>query len=113
MPERNCGVLHVTIAEAIEHAEKNLDFWRKPATEYWGTLKSNEGSVVGFQVTSRKRWRLDYDPDPKRQKWVHVNEENFDLPEHLQRVVHSVDSKNDLQVSLYYRKWTSKHNPRT
>jgi len=44
----------------------------------------NTVRVVGYQVTARKRWRLDFDP----QKGVHVNEENFELPPSKQKIVH-------------------------
>ena len=51
---------------------------------FWGGMSNiNPGRVVGYQVTARKRWRLDFDP----QKGVHVNEENFDRPPSQQRVV--------------------------
>jgi hypothetical protein len=64
--EVNCGQIHLSIADAIVHAEKNLGSFRKPAEKYMGTLKNNSHLVVGFQLSPRKRWRLDFDPDPKK-----------------------------------------------
>lgn len=67
----------------------------------------NPGRVVGYQVTARSRWRLDFDP----KKGVHVNEENFELPPSQQKVVHKVEmvAANDTQVRLYWNKWTSRY----
>lgn len=107
MAEKLCGIRHFGIDQAIGHAEQNLAFFRKPADPYWGTLTNNSGLVVGFQVSPRKRWRLDYDPE--NGKWVHVNEENFDAPEHEQRIVHLVDNQSYLQVHHYYQKWTKQY----
>jgi hypothetical protein len=82
--------------------------FRKPAKYYFGTMRNNEGKVVGFQTGPRQRWCLDFDPDPAKGKWVHVNEENYDAPLDRQKVVHRVDTlRSDLQVRLYYNKWTS------
>jgi hypothetical protein len=108
--EVNCGQIHLSIADAIVHAEKNLGSFRKPAEKYMGTLKNNSHLVVGFQLSPRKRWRLDFDPDPKKNKWVHVNEENFDVVPSRQKVVHLVTTlRSDAQVRLYYNKWTSQY----
>ncbi|MGA2595495.1 MAG: hypothetical protein ABSH09_00650 [Bryobacteraceae bacterium] len=109
MAEQPCGIIHITIAEAILHAEENLGMRGKSAEEYWGTLSNNSGLVVGFKASGTKRWRLDYDPNPQHAKWVHVNEENFDAPKDRQKTVHFVDNKNYTQVHLYYQKWTKKH----
>lgn len=77
---------------------------------------SNVGWVVGYLISPRKRWRLDFDPAPA--KLVHVNEEDFDRPRHLQKVIHRVASRdknigpimrNDTQVRLYWRKWTTRY----
>jgi len=109
MAERTCGVLHITIEEAIVHAEHGIGSYRKPASPYWGTMRNNSCLVVGFQLSPRKRWRLDYDPNPASGKWVHVNEENFDAPEGSQRIVHLVDNQKYLQVHHYYWKWTKRY----
>ena len=85
MSEQDCGVRHFRIEDAIVHAEQSLGSYRRPADPYWGTLKDNSGSVVGFQLSPRKRWRLDY--DPQHGKWVHVNEENFDALPSQQKIV--------------------------
>jgi hypothetical protein len=108
--EVGCGQIHLSIEDAIVHAEKNLGSFRQPADKYMGTLRNNSHLVVGFQLSSRKRWRLDFDPDPKKNKWVHVNEENFDAPLSQQKVIHLVATlRSDTQVRLYYNKWTSKY----
>lgn len=108
--EVSCGCLHLSIADAIVHAEKNLGMYRQPADVYYGTLRNNSSKVVGFQISPRTRWRLDFDPDPGKNKWVHVNEENFDAPPSRQKVVHLVATlRSDQQVQLYYRKWTSRY----
>jgi hypothetical protein len=83
-----------------------------PADPYWGTMRDNSTLVVGWQLSPRKRWRLDYDPNPANAKWVHVNEENFDALPSRQRIVHLVDNKSYIQVHLYYVKWTKRYaNP--
>ena len=111
--EKDCGKLHTSIEEAITHAEKNLDMFREPADPYWGSMKSNGHLVVGWEVSKTRRWRLDFDPDPAKNKWVHVNEENFDVAESEQKVVHKVATlRSDDQVRLYYRKWTSRYGKR-
>jgi hypothetical protein len=66
--EVNCGQIHLSIANAIVHAEKNLGSFRRPAEKYMGTLKNNSHFVVGFQLSPRKRWRLDFDQDPNKNK---------------------------------------------
>jgi hypothetical protein len=112
--EKPCGEDHHTIEEAIAHARRNLG--GMDIEPYWGSMNSiNVGWVVGYQITSRRRWRLDFDPE----KLVHVNEENFDLPLSEQKVVHQVRPAafdqtgkplgNDVQVRLYWRKWTSRY----
>jgi hypothetical protein len=109
MAESFCKRLHITIEEAIVCAEKSLGSFRKPADPYWGTMKDNSSLVVGFQLSPRKRWRLDFDPDPANAKWVHVNEENFDAPQARRRITHRVDNRSYIQVQLYYQKWTKKY----
>ena len=93
------------------HAERSLGSFRKPADPYYGTLRDNSSLVVGFKLSTRKRWRLDYDSKPENAKWVHVNEENFDAPPNRQKVIHLVDNKSYLQVHLYYQKWTKRYPP--
>jgi hypothetical protein len=106
--EKACNRKHVSIEEAIQHARTNLG--GQDVEPYWGGMgEINPGRVVGYQVTARKRWRLDFDPDPK--KGVHVNEENFDAPASQRKVLHRVElvSANDVQVRLYWNKWTSRY----
>ncbi len=111
MAEIPCGKRHLSIEDAIVHAEKNLGSYRMPAEPYWGTMRNNGHFVVGYQLGPRRRWRLDFDPDPKKNRWVHVNEENFDAPAGQQRIVHCVEGLiTDTQVRLYYNKWTSRFN---
>lgn len=106
--ETSCGKIHTSIEDAIVHAEQNLGFFRRPAQSYFGALRNNSHLVVGFQVSPRKRWRLDF--DPLKGKWVHVNEENFDAPTNRQKIVHLVETlRSDLQVQAYYKKWTSRY----
>jgi hypothetical protein len=119
MAEIDCGKIHFTIEDAIAHARQNLG--GGDIEPYWGTMGSvNVGWVVGYLVTSRRRWRLDFDPRPD--KLVHVNEENFDMPPSREKVIHKVapaayDSSgtplgNDTQVRLYWHKWTSRYGKR-
>lgn len=122
--EVECDQVHLSIEDAIAHARRNLGARANSAhgvldvEPYWGTMGStNVGWVVGYLITSRRRWRLDFDPRPD--KLVHVNEENFDKPRHLQKVIHKVKPakfdglgnpiENDTQVRLYWRKWTSRY----
>jgi hypothetical protein len=111
--EKRCPFTHLSIEEAIVCAEKHLGSYRQPAIPYWGTMRTNDHLIVGFQLSPTKRWRLDFDPSPKTNKWVHVNEENFDAPPGNQKIAHVVDiQRNDTQVRLYYQKWTSKYGAR-
>ena|SRR5271166_2966562 len=109
--EKSCGMIHSSIEEAIVHAEQDLGIFREPAEPYYGTLRDKSATVVGFQVSSRKRWRLEFDPDPSRKKYVHVNEENFDAPAGNQRICHLVYSPMafDTRVRAYYSKWNSRY----
>lgn len=114
MSEVDCGLEHWTIEDAIAHARRSLG--GPDSDPYWGTMGStNVGWVVGYQITSRRRWRLDFDP----QKLVHVNEENFDGPFLRQKIIHRVRPAafdesgkplgNDTQVRLYWHKWTTRY----
>jgi hypothetical protein len=112
--ETDCGRVHPTIEDAIQHARINLG--GRDVEPFWGGMAYvNPGRVVGSQVTARKRWRLDFDP----KKGVHVNEESFDIPLSKQKVVHIVKPTsfdaagkpivNDTQVRLYWNKWTTRY----
>ena len=109
--ERDCGVQHDSIEDAIVHAERNMNCSGVAMMPYRGTTPENQGVVVGCALSPRRRWRLDYSDKPglngEPPKWVHVNEEDFDRPSSLQKVVHRVNNKSSLQVNLYYRKWGS------
>ena len=61
--ERWCGRVHGNIADAIVHAETNLGMYGKPAQPYWGRTRFTGSTVVGWQVTDAKRYRLDFTPD--------------------------------------------------
>jgi hypothetical protein len=84
---------------------------RIPMMPYRGTTPENLGVVVGWAISPRRRWRLDYSDklgaNGESPKWVHVNEEDFDRPPGLQKIVHRVNNRSFLRVSLYYRKWGS------
>src|SRR5689334_22311792 len=91
MPEKDCGVIHPTIDEAIAHAKANLaGGGGVPTRPFWGRrggLIANVGWVIGYQSEDgKRRFRLDYDPA----KGVHVNEEDFTRPVGQQGVVHRV-----------------------
>ena len=112
MPEeKDCGTIHPTVEHAIQHAEARLGWRRRPAPAiepYAGTTRFNDHLVVGYQESSRQRWRLDWDED----KGIHVNEENYDASLWEQRTCHRVDafrlSGADL-VRLYWNRWTSRY----
>lgn len=116
MSEVDCGAEHLSIEDAISHARRNLG--GLDVDPYWGTMgSSNVGWVVGYRITSRRRWRLDFDPNPN--KLVHVNEENFDAPISRQKIIHRVLTgrfdregrpvADDTQVRLYWHKWTTRY----
>jgi hypothetical protein len=111
--EKSCGILHSSIEDAIVHAEKNLGLFRKHADPYYGTFRDNSKWVVGFQLSPKKRWRLDFDPDEENNKWTHVNEEDFERAPGQQKVCHYVYSplRSDAWVRTYYGKWTSRYGP--
>jgi hypothetical protein len=115
--EKDCGVNHATIQDAIRHAEENLGFRGLHVEPYWGTTRWNCHLVVGYQSGARKRWRLDFSGQPvdgQPPKFIHVNEENFEAPPGRQKVLHRVDAmKNEnghYWVELQWRKWTSRYD---
>ena len=119
MAEQDCGVLHETIEDAIRHAREHLGAKPKASgqpwldsTPYWGTLGIlNVNLVVGFQISSRRRWRLDWSGEPKDDpKGIHVNEENFDEVPSRQKTVHRVKTHfGEEWVRLRWRNWTSRY----
>ena len=105
--EPECGTPHFSIVDAMRHAEDNRGCRNMPLQPYWGTTPQNLGYVVGFQFSSRKRWRLDYG----LKKGIHINEENFDNVLSPRKVVHRVSGvgelTGDLRVRLQWQKWIS------
>lgn len=115
--EKDCGVYHATMQDAMRHAEVNLGFHGRHVEPYWGTTTYNCHLVVGFEAGKRKRWRLDFSDKSehgKPPKFIHVNEEDFTAPPGHQKTLHRVDSfKNHngaYLVELQWRKWTSRFN---
>ena len=108
--ERVCPHKHETIGEAIRCAERNLGVAAgQKLHPYWGTTRQNEGLIVGWQIGSRQRWRLDYEAGASG-KGPHVNEENFELPAHLAKTVHLIERpaiSGELMVFLQCKKWTA------
>jgi len=108
--ERTCPHDHHSIAEAIRCAERSLGVVPGQKLQpYWGTTRQNQGLIVGWQISSRRRWRLDYDPSPGG-KGPHINEENFEMPSHLAKTAHLIPRaalSGELMVFLQCRKWTS------
>jgi hypothetical protein len=129
--ETLCGRRHISIDDAIVHAEQNLGTYRKPAEPYRGRTRLNDDVVVGFQASAERRFRLDFDKnwqqkigDLKRQirdwqrrfpyldeyRGVHINEENFDAPPGQQRILHLTEA-SELMMDTYYRKWSAQYRP--
>jgi hypothetical protein len=111
MAEINCGKVHDSIEEAIQHARQNLQIHGLDAEPFWGmraNRNANFGNVIGYQtVDKQRRWRLDRDP-----KGTHVNEEDF-TSEPARKVRHDVRSSNlagDLRVMLWWKHWTSRYD---
>jgi hypothetical protein len=76
---------------------------------YWGTMKHNQSTIVGWKVNPQKRWRLDYDSAPGG-KGPHINEENFELESHEAKTVHLIEPSTlsgPLLVELQWKKWTA------
>jgi hypothetical protein len=115
--ENLCDTIHPTIPDAIRCAERSLGIASGQKMQpYWGSTNQNEGLIVGWKL-GRKRWRLDYEHDvdkKERESWgPHINEENFELPKHLAKVVHRISKPvlgGELMVFRQYRKWTSAGN---
>ncbi len=129
--EFSCGELHDSIEEALVHAEIGLGIRdgqgkiilkMKP---YLGTMRFSSGSVVGWQTSPQKRFRLDFDPDfeshnqeeakkgtgvSKGTRGVHVNEEDFTRT-YRQKICHATRSSFD-RADLYWRKWSAEFGRR-
>jgi len=129
--EFSCGILHVSIEEALVHAEQNLGMRNAKGTmigklePYLGTMRFTSGSVVGWQTIPQKRFRLDYDPEfelhnreaiekstgvNKGTRGVHVNEEDFTRAER-QKICHATESSFQI-ADHYWRKWSSEFGRR-
>src|SRR5262245_39246344 len=95
--EFSCGIMHASVEEAMVHAETNLGF-RNANGELVAKLEPllgamyGSGTVVGWKVGNRKRFRVDFEPEyaiknaeaakqkngvNKGTQGVHVNEEDF------------------------------------
>ena len=119
--ESNCCRRHLTVEDALQHALANVAV---PLSEpIWGTKTNrlaNAGKVIGFQSSDGKvRVRLDFDPG----KGLHVNEEDFTRPPHMQKVVHLVEKVatgmnedaeqmllnwQENRMLLFWNKWTKR-----
>lgn len=110
MSEKQCGIVHSNVEEAIAHAYQGLVQGSKHllSQPYWG-LKggniANVGRVIGWTTPdNRKRWRLDYDPA----KGVHLNEEDSSFAE-TRKVVHPIRCSL-LMAMTYWNKWSSRYD---
>lgn len=120
--ETDCRCRHLTVEEALKHAVSNVG--QRLTEPMFGTKTNrmaNAGQVIGFQsVDQRTRVRLDFDPV----KGLHVNEEDFSRPIHLQKVVHRVEAVaepmdeaarqtllnwQENRMLLYWHKWTKRY----
>jgi hypothetical protein len=129
--ETLCGIRHISVEEAVVHAEQNLGTYHKPAEPYRGRTRLNNDVVVGFQASPARRFRLDFDqnwqqrvedlkrgnPDWQRRffyideyRGVHINEENFDAPPGRQRILHLTEA-SELMMDTYFRKWSAQYRP--
>jgi hypothetical protein len=125
-----CGIMHASIEEAMVHAEKNLGF-RNAKGELVAKLEPllgtmfGDGTVVGWQVGTRKRFRVDFEPDfskknaeaarkkngiNKGTQGVHVNEENF-TRNMKPKICHPTESSLLLAEHLWKR-WSSRYGYR-
>lgn len=130
--EFSCGIIHDSVEEAMVHAELNLGFRDKDTNSltvqlepYIGTTLFSSGTVVGWQVGGRKRFRVDYDPNYQKSntavatrkdgvhkgtQGVHVNEEDFTRGAR-QKICHATKS-SILFAEHLWRRWTSKYGRR-
>jgi hypothetical protein len=129
--ETLCGRRHISIADAVVHAEQNLGTYRKPAEPYRGRTRLNDDVVVGFQASPQQRFRLDFDKNWQQKigqlkreirdwqrrfpyldeyRGVHINEENFNAPAAQQRILHLTEA-SELMMDTYFRKWSAQHRP--
>lgn len=110
MSEKSCGRIHDDVEDAINHAYLGLVQGNKQllSEPYWGTRGgniANIGKVIGWAtLDGRKRWRLDFDPI----KGIHLNEEDFTLPQ-PKKVFHSIRC-SFLMATTYWNKWTSRYD---
>lgn len=129
--ETLCGIRHISIEEAIVHAEQSLGTYRKPAEPYRGRTRLNDDVVVGFQASPKRRFRLDFDQNwqqtihllkSQMRDWqrrfpyldeyrgVHINEENFEAPPGRQRILHLTEASERI-MDTYFHKWSAQHRP--
>jgi hypothetical protein len=123
--ESPCGLIHATIEEALVHAELNLGMRDGKSNRLVKDLKPVlsgqlhlDGTVIGWQSSSRQRFRLDWDQHyaakdgSKGTQGVHVNEEDFDRQEARQKVCHPTESTLRI-AEQYWRRWSAPFGKRT
>lgn len=128
--EFSCGLMHGSIEEAMVHAEMGLGF-RNAQGELVAKLEPllgsmyGAGTVVGWKVGNRKRFRVDFEPEfaaknaeaankkhgvNKGTQGVHVNEEDF--TRHVKpKVCHPTRSALR-NAELLWSRWSSKYGSR-
>lgn len=129
--EYSCGIMHGSLEEAMVHAEQSLGFRDaqgnlvvKLEPLLGGTLFST-GTVIGWQVGSQKRYRVDFEKDfaaknteaaakksgvNKGTQGVHVNEEDFTRSVRP-KICHPTESSLMI-AELLWRRWSSKYGRR-
>ena len=125
-----CGILHDSIEEAMVHAELNLGFRNNRGElvvklePFLGSMYG-DGTVVGWKVGNRKRFRVDFEPEyelkdaeaakiengvNKGTCGIHVNEEDFTRT-FKPKTCHP--TKSSLRIAdLLWRRWSSKYGRR-
>jgi len=128
--EFTCGIMHSSIEEAMVHAETNLGF-RNASGELVAKLEPllgsmyGSGTVVGWKLGSRKRFRVDFEPDYARKNaeaarhksgvnkgmhGIHVNEEDFTRST-SPKICHPTQSSLLIAEHLW-RRWSSRYGRR-
>jgi hypothetical protein len=108
MKEIDCGMKHLTIVDAIDHARKNLGLTREAEHPRLGTKirgpLANKDRIIGFSdATGMKSWRVDWDPH----KGCHVNETDFSEKVAFRKVCHRIPMDSEQWTVLWWKKFTS------